>query len=182
MCDEYPLPYVKAGWCITVPKHDELPASLIGANIIWTFPEDQFTHACPLVQNHLLEVDAKKAAGPTWETVRYMVSEIQYGGRITDDFDQLLMDTYAEKYFHQEVTRPGFELYKDERASISYKIPESSEIEGFRKVRNLDLTVNHITPVSVFALNSPHCSNTFCSLLPALPEQVWGCNICMAEQ
>lgn len=89
------------------------------------------------VQNHLLEVDAKKAAGPTWETVRYMVSEIQYGGRITDDFDQLLMDTYAEKYFHQEVTRPGFELYKDERAGISYKIPESGEVEGFRKVNYL---------------------------------------------
>ena len=87
----------------------------------------------PLLQNHLLEVDAKKAAGPTWETVRYMVSEIQYGGRITDDFDQLLMDTYAEKYFHQEVTRPNFELYKDERAGISYKIPDSGEIEGFRK-------------------------------------------------
>jgi len=86
------------------------------------------------LQNHLLEVDAKKAAGPTWETVRYMVSEIQYGGRITDDFDQLLMDTYAEKYFHQEVTRPNFELYKDERAGISYKIPDSGEIEGFRKV------------------------------------------------
>lgn len=30
-----------------------------------------------------------------------MVSVIQYGGRITDDFDQLLMDTYAERYFHQ---------------------------------------------------------------------------------
>ena len=69
-----------------------------------------------------------------------MVSEIQYGGRITDDFDQLLMDTYAEKYFHQEVTRPNFELYKDERAGISYKIPDSSEIEGFRKVCNLSET------------------------------------------
>ena len=28
-----------------------------------------------------------------------MVSQIQYGGRITDDFDKLLMDTYAERYF-----------------------------------------------------------------------------------
>ena len=93
------------------------------------------------VQNHLLEVDAKKAAGPTWETVRYMVSEIQYGGRITDDFDQLLMDTYAEKYFHQEVTRPNFELYKDERAGISYKIPDSGEIEGFRKVSKVWMCV-----------------------------------------
>jgi hypothetical protein len=55
------------------------------------------------VQNHLLEMDAKKAPQPTWETVRYMISVIQYGGRITDDFDQLLMDTYAQKYFHQGV-------------------------------------------------------------------------------
>ena len=55
---------------------------------------------CSCMQNHLLEMDAKKAAQPTWETVRYMISAIQYGGRITDDFDQLLMDTYAEKYFH----------------------------------------------------------------------------------
>jgi hypothetical protein len=44
-------------------------------------------------------MDAKKAAAPTWETVRYMISCIQYGGRITDDFDQLLMDTFAQKYF-----------------------------------------------------------------------------------
>jgi hypothetical protein len=55
------------------------------------------------LQNHLLEMDAKKAPAPTWETVRYMISCIQYGGRITDDFDQLLMDTFAEKYFHQGV-------------------------------------------------------------------------------
>ena len=52
-------------------------------------------------QSHLLEMDAKKAGGPTWETVRYMVAAIQYGGRITDDLDQLLMDTYAAKFFHQ---------------------------------------------------------------------------------
>lgn len=48
-------------------------------------------------------MDAKKAAQPTWETVRYMISCIQYGGRITDDFDQLLMDTFAQKYFDAPV-------------------------------------------------------------------------------
>ena len=46
-------------------------------------------------------MDAKRAPGPTWETVRYMVAAIQYGGRITDEFDKFLMQTYAERYFHQ---------------------------------------------------------------------------------
>lgn len=55
------------------------------------------------MQNHLMEMDAKKAAAPTWETVCYMISSIQYGGRITDDFDQLLMDTFALKYFNDKV-------------------------------------------------------------------------------
>ena len=73
-------------------------------------PEQQL-HSCGIrLQNHLLEMDAKKASAPTWETVRYMISSIQYGGRITDDFDQLLMDTYAEKYFHQGVLQVSCSL------------------------------------------------------------------------
>ena len=56
-------------------------------------------HAC--AQNHLLEAEGKRAGGPTWETVRYMVAAIQYGGRITNELDKLLMATYAEKLFHQ---------------------------------------------------------------------------------
>lgn len=53
------------------------------------------------VQNHLLEVDAKKAPAPGWDTIRYMVAVVQYGGRITDEYDKLLMDTLAVKYFQQ---------------------------------------------------------------------------------
>ena len=53
--------------------------------------------------------------------VRYMISSIQYGGRITDDFDQLLMDTFADKYFHNGALVPGYELYKDERSQFLYK-------------------------------------------------------------
>ena len=54
-----------------------------------------------IMQNHLMEMEARRAAGPTWDTVRYMIAQIQYGGRITDDFDALLMRTYAARFFHQ---------------------------------------------------------------------------------
>lgn len=54
-----------------------------------------------LLQNHLLDGEAKKVGNPVWNTVRYMIARIQYGGRITDKFDQLLMDSYAEKFFNQ---------------------------------------------------------------------------------
>jgi dynein heavy chain len=72
------------------------------------------------------------APGPTWETVRYMVSVIQYGGRITDDFDQALMDAYAERYFHQGVLAPNCELARDDRSGFVYRVPDAAEVEGFR--------------------------------------------------
>jgi hypothetical protein len=36
-------------------------------------------------------MDAKRAPQPDWPTVRYMTASIQYAGRITDDYDRLLM-------------------------------------------------------------------------------------------
>ena len=43
------------------------------------------------LQTHISDMDAKRAPQPDWATVRYMVASIQYAGRITDDFDRILM-------------------------------------------------------------------------------------------
>jgi len=74
-----------------------------------------------------MEMDAKKAAQPTWATVRYMISQIQYGGRITDAMDELMMDTYADKYFHAQALEKGYELYP------GYNVPDCTEIAAFRQ-------------------------------------------------
>ncbi|KAK9865923.1 hypothetical protein WJX84_001850 [Apatococcus fuscideae] len=105
----------------------------IGWNVPYEFNQSDLSACVQFLQNHLLEMDAKKAAQPTWETVRYMISAIQYGGRITDDFDQLLMDTYAEKYFHPGVLGAQYELYKEHQTGASYKIPDGTELDVYQK-------------------------------------------------
>ena len=105
----------------------------IGWNVPYEFNQSDLSACVQFLQNHLMEMDAKKANQPTWETVRYMISQIQYGGRITDDFDQLLMDTYAEKYFHSATLVPNFEVYKEgERGMFSYRVPDNTDVEQFR--------------------------------------------------
>ena len=105
----------------------------IGWNVPYEFNQSDLSACVQFLQNHLMEMDAKKANQPTWETVRYMISAIQYGGRITDGFDKLLMDTFAEKYFTGPSLKVGYVLYVDERSGFEYSVPDTTEIDDFRK-------------------------------------------------
>ena len=79
----------------------------IGWTVPYEFNQSDLNACCLFLQKHLLEMEAKKSKEVTWTTVRYMISEIQYGGRITDDWDRLQMNVFAEKFFRQEVRAGG---------------------------------------------------------------------------
>ena len=122
----------------------------IGWNVPYEFNQSDLSACVQFLQNHLTEMDAKKLASPTWPTVTYMISSIQYGGSITDGFDELLMDTYAAKYFNQGALRrvrccspdtpcPTRKTVEDFRKAIEALPPqESPEIFGLHP--NADLT------------------------------------------
>lgn len=57
----------------------------------YTSPSHPLSAPPSLPQTHISDMDARRAAQPDWPTVRYMIADIQYAGRITDDFDRLLM-------------------------------------------------------------------------------------------
>merc|ERR1712110_1303480 len=91
----------------------------LGWNIPYEFNSSDYSASVQFIQNHLDDMDPKKSMN--WNCVRYMISEIQYGGRVTDDYDQRLLCTYAEVWFGDDIFKPGYAHYK------GYTIPSNTQ-------------------------------------------------------
>lgn len=68
--------------------------------------------------------------GISWTTVRYMIGECQYGGRVTDEFDKRLLNTFTAKWFGEHMFTPQFFFN-----TKAYTIP---------KYNKLDEVINYI--------------------------------------
>merc|ERR1719478_450385 len=108
----------------------------LGFNIPYEFSQADLSACVQFIQNHITDVDSKKRP-VDWPTVNYMVCEVQYGGKITDDFDRRLFNTYGQAWLAMRVMEGGFEFFK------GYKVPTGNDIEVYRKyVETLPLVDN----------------------------------------
>lgn len=73
-------------------------------------------------------MDPKK--GVSWQTIVYMIGEVQYGGRVTDDFDKRLLNTFTAIWFSENLLSNNFEFYQ------GYKVPNTKSLQGFQDYIN----------------------------------------------
>lgn len=67
-----------------------------------------------------------------WNSLKYLIGEVMYGGRVIDDYDRRIVNVYMDEYmgdFLFDAFQP-FDFYHDE--NIAYKIPiEATTREEF---------------------------------------------------
>lgn len=72
----------------------------------------------------------------SWPTLQYMVGEVQYGGKITDDLDRRMFNTYTELWLNPNSLTNTFTLNPEKPISKStnefkYLIPDHAELEEY---------------------------------------------------
>ncbi|KAJ8938536.1 hypothetical protein NQ318_016906 [Aromia moschata] len=130
----------------------------LGWNIPYEFNSADWLSSCLFLQNHLDDIDPKR--GISWPTLRYMLGEVHYGGRVTDDFDKRLLNTFCTVWFNDKIFGEDFIFYKGYRI-ITYKtvVDYIAYIETFAATdppqayglhSNADITYQTNTTVAMF--------------------------------
>merc|ERR1712054_468264 len=63
----------------------------IGWNVAYDFNESDFKISAKLLQLYLAKSFDNNESIP-WETLRYLIGEAMYGGRVTDNFDRRILN------------------------------------------------------------------------------------------
>ena len=99
----------------------------LGWNIPYEFNQSDYNSAVQYVQNHLDDMDMKR--GVNWQAVQYMFGEILYGGRVTDDLDKILLNTYCRAWLGQHMLDPDFKYHKTK--TTVYHIPKAKNVQDY---------------------------------------------------
>ena len=77
----------------------------LGWNIPYDFNDSDFEVSELCLRLYLDEYDETP-----WDALKYLISEINYGGRVTDDLDRRLMNCYMARSSRGRPHVPGYRL------------------------------------------------------------------------
>lgn len=91
-----------------------------------------------------------------WRAIRYMIAEVQYGGRITDGLDRELFADYAARWINDNCLTQNY-CFDYNVTEFNYHIPDY--LEHLRFVEYITKMPSNDTP-AIFGLN-PNADLTF---------------------
>lgn len=102
----------------------------LGWSVPYEFNDGDLNATLTFLEKHL------EQSTLSWPTLQYMVAEVQYGGRITDDLDRRLFSAYTEAWLSASTLSTSFSFNPDHPINkmpdnFSYKIFNYSEHDEY---------------------------------------------------
>ena len=108
----------------------------LGWNVPYDFNETDFRISMALIGTYLTKAFENRDDLIPWGTLRYLIGEAMYGGRVSDAYDRRVLTTYLDEYlgdFLFDEFQP-FHFYADER--VDYAVPALGHRDNYIAVRS----------------------------------------------
>ena len=111
--------------------HERKKFGPLGWNIPYEFNTGDLAACLTFLEKHLFDHEI------SWPTVQYMVSSVQYGGKVTDDKDRLLLKCYATRWLSTDVMNKDFTFNPNHPIqpipnNFVYKILDQPDVQEYR--------------------------------------------------
>ncbi|KAK0163654.1 hypothetical protein PV327_007315 [Microctonus hyperodae] len=105
----------------------------IGWNINYDFNKSDFTVCTSILDTYLTKSLSMNDSRVPWNSLKYLIGEVMYGGRVIDSYDRQIINTYMDEYFGDFLidTFQPFHFYHDNH--FDYIIPSMGDNQHYIK-------------------------------------------------
>lgn len=106
----------------------------LGFCVPYEFNTSDLEASLTYIENHM-NAASLGTSQISWKAITYMVCEIQYGGRITDNMDREMFNTYGALWLQPKVfDEPDYNF--NTLSEFVYKIPDVAEMQRYQEYIN----------------------------------------------
>jgi dynein heavy chain len=114
-----------------LPFRREKKYGKIGWNVLYDFNDSDFRISYKLIQLYLNKSIETNDENLPWETMRYLIGESMYGGRVTNGWDRRILNTYLHEFMGEFIFDQNQKFFFS-RVDYDYAIPQAENMEQFQ--------------------------------------------------
>lgn len=104
-----PMLYVLSFFHATIQERKKF--GKIGWNVKYDFNESDFLISFKLINLYLTQAHENQDEDLPWETLRYLIGNAMYGGRVTDNRDRRALECYLEEFLGEFIFDANQKFY-----------------------------------------------------------------------
>ena len=103
----------------------------LGWNVFYDFNDSDFSVSRRLLDMYLTKAYDNQDENVPWASLRYLIGDAMYGGRVTDSFDRRILVTYLEEYMGDFLFDDAQPFYFAVTERTKYEVPPVGNLENY---------------------------------------------------